>query len=768
MKQGGSKKWAAISVVLIVLVGIGMLLTFILPEFISGRDKQETSILTGTALAEMLTPDAEGQRTDLFDSDDVSGEPNHLIDEKSPYLVSHAYNLVDWYPWGPEAFEKARQENKPIFLSIGYSTCHWCHVMEEESFKDPQVAQLMNDTFVAILVDREERPDIDSLYTTTAVLLGGNVGWPLNILMTHDQKPFYATTYIPKENRFGRIGMLDLISQLQEAWGQQNADLQEIAEQVSLVMKTWSSTSSRGQLELNAQLLDSAFQGLLDQYDPDNGGFGTVPKFPAPHKLFFLLRYWERTGDEAALTMVEDTLQAMRRGAIYDQLGFGFHRYAVDAQWNEPHFEKMLYDQALLAMAYTEAYQATGKAEYARTAQKIFIYVLRDLSAPSGGFYAAEDADTEREEGRFYIWTIDEIKQALNEADAQFAIDIFGLTEPGNYIDPVINQPLGINVLYLRKPLSELADDFRTSEQELRSRVEATRKLLFDARAKRIQPHRDEKILADWNGLMIAAFAKAGQVFNEPIFTQAARNSADFILDNLRDENSRLLHRYWDGDADLAATVNDYAFLTWGLIELYETNFDVRYLEQALALTDELVAYFWDEDEGGFYQTPNDGEELLVRQKLIDDNDLPSGNSVAMLNLLRLGRITANTGLEEKAVELANAFAAFIERSPSAYSMLMCAINFGLGPSYEVVIAGDPDSQETATMLSALRAEFFPNKIVVFRPPGESPEILKYAEYARYNTSLQGKATAYVCLNYYCELPTSDIEQMLALLRSTP
>jgi uncharacterized protein YyaL (SSP411 family) len=600
-----------------------------------------------------------------------------------------------------------------------------------------------------------------------AVMLTGSGGWPLNVILTPDQKPFYAGTYIPKETRFGRLGLLELIPGVQEAWLNQDAGLLDAANQAMAALEQINTLSAAGELAMDEALLETAYQQFAGRFDAQNGGFGDAPKFPSPHNLIFLLRYWERTGDEAALEMVETTLQAMRRGGMYDQVGFGFHRYATDAAWLVPHFEKMLYDQAMLALAYTEAYQATGNPEYQQTAREIFAYVLRDMTAPTGGFYSAEDADSEGEEGKFYVWTVDEIRQTLDEADADLVMAAFNLTEGGNFVDPVRGEAVGTNILYLAKPLSALAEELQMPEQTLTERLAAARVQLFAAREGRIHPHKDDKILTDWNGLMIAALAKGGRVFDEARYTEAAEQAADFILQKMRDENGRLLHRYRDGEARLLANVDDYAFLTWGLLELYETNFEIRYLETALNLTDELLAHFWDDQDGGLYFTPDDGENLLSRQKKIDDPDIPSGNSVAMFNLLRLGRIMARADLEEKAVAIGHAFAGYIQPQPSAYGQLMVAVNFGVGPSYEVVIVGEGDAEDTQAMLAALRSEFVPNKVVLLRPPGKSPEIIRLAEFAKYHSSLNGQATAYVCLNYYCERPTTDIDKMLELLGKT-
>ena len=474
---------------------------------------------------------------------------NRLQFEKSPYLLQHADNPIDWYPWGDEAFEKAQKEDKPIFLSIGYSTCHWCHVMEHESFEDPEVARLMNEIFVSIKVDREERPDIDKTYMTVSQMLTGSGGWPLNIIMTPDKKPFFAGTYFPKESRFGRVGMLDLVPRIQEIWLNEHQKALDTADQVVAALQKMSQQtvtqlkySDEEEGTLGKAILDAAYKQLADLFDEVHGGFGSAPKFPTPHTLLFLLRYWKRHDDEQALKMVERTLQAMRLGGVYDHIGFGFHRYSTDSKWLLPHFEKMLYDQALLAMAYTEAYQVTQKEEYARTAQEIFTYVLRDMTAPSGGFYSAEDADSEGVEGKFYVWSQEEIRHILDEEEAEFVMRVFNFEKGGNFKEQATGLKTGENIVHLQKPLADLAAGFKVTEQELRHRIENIRQKLFDIREQRVHPHKDDKILTDWNGLMIAALAKGAQVFDEPRYAQAAERAARFILDEAHDENGRLLH----------------------------------------------------------------------------------------------------------------------------------------------------------------------------------------------------------------------------------
>ena len=689
--------------------------------------------------------------------------PNHLIKETSPYLLQHAGNPVDWYPWGPEAFAKAQRENKPIFLSIGYSTCHWCHVMAHESFEHPEVARLMNEVFVSIKVDREERPDIDSVYMSACQVMTGNGGWPLSIIMTPDKKPFFAATYIPRESRFGLVGMMQLIPHIRELWVTRRGEALSLSNKITAALQQ-TSPDTPGE-ELDQATLYLTYEQLTERFDGQRGGFSSAPKFPTPHNLLFLLRYWKRGSNQAALDMVEKTLQTMRRGGIYDHVGFGFHRYSTDSQWLVPHFEKMLYDQAMLAMAYAEAYQATGKEDYGKTAREILTYVLRDMTSPEGGFYSAEDADSEGEEGKFYLWTQEEVRQALGSGEADFVARVFNIEKDGNFAEQATGRKSGVNILHLGKTLGELASDLNLSQQDLQKHLEDVRQKLFAYREKRVHPMKDDKILADWNGLMIAALAKGAQAFDEPEYAEAACRAADFILGNMRNSDGRLLHRYRDGQAGVQANLDDYAFLVWGLIELYEAIFDARYLEVAVELTGDMVRHFWDEDGGGLYLTPDDGESLFVRKKEIYDGAIPSGNSVAMLNLLRLARITATSDLEEKAARIGSAFSASIKQLPSAHTQLMVALDFGIGPCYEVVIAGNTQAEDTKAMVRALRTRFLPNKVVLLNPgERESREIAKLAEFTKNQSSIDGRATAYVCMNYNCKLPTTDIDKMLELL----
>jgi uncharacterized protein YyaL (SSP411 family) len=577
---------------------------------------------------------------------------NRLASSTSRYLQQHANNPVDWYPWSGEAFERARKENKPIFLSIGYSTCHWCHVMEAESFRDAEIAKLMNDAFVSIKVDREERPDVDSVYLAVTRTLTGDAGWPNNVVLTPDGKPFFAAAYIPKEK------FRALIPRLQTMWSTQR---EQVAASAELIVRTLQTPPAAGDA-LTADVLKAGYRQLAARFDPENGGFLPEPKFPQPHYVMFLLRYWKRTEDVHALAMAETTLRALRGRALWDRTEFGFHRYASDAKWSEPHYEKMLYDQALLALAFLEAHQATGKSEYADTARDTFAYVLRDLQSPSGAFYAAQDA---------------------NEA-------------------------------YYRA-----AD-----------------------RSKLPKPGRDEKLLADWNGLMIAALAYGSIVLDEPKYAVAARRAAEAVISRKR------------------KFLDDYAFLTWGLLNLYEATFEIRWLEQAIALHDEAVRLFG-EPPGRFYVTSADGEKLLVRPRETGDGAIPSGNSVMIMNLVRLGRITANEAYEKRANAALRVASDEVMLAPSASTHLLSALSFLLGPSQEIVIAGD----DVRAMQRVVFTPFLPNKVVLHRPAGDDPPIARIAAYTAGQRPVGDKPTAYVCTNYACKLPVTDAAKLRESLR---
>ncbi len=689
---------------------------------------------------------------------------NRLVFEKSPYLLQHAANPVDWHPWNEEAFQKAKNMDKPVFLSIGYSTCHWCHVMEHESFEDPQVASLINDNFIPIKVDREERPDLDQIYMAVCQAVTGTGGWPLTIILTPDREPFFAGTYFPKETRFGRTGLMELIPKLAELWQNKRGELLESADQIVSFLRQDNQPASG---ELEKEIFDKAYQQLSGRFDSLQGGFGSAPKFPSAHNLIFLLRYWHHSGQDHALEMVEKTVQKMRLGGIFDQVGFGFHRYSTDPNWLLPHFEKMLYDQAMLVMAYVEAYQATGKNEYAQTAREILTYVLRDMTSPEGGFYSAEDADSEGEEGLFYLWTPAEFREYLGDKGSDLFINLLNLKEGGNFTDEATKTKTGQNIIYLNKSLVEIAQEIDLSENQLIELWNKTRQMLFDIREKRIHPLKDDKILTDWNGLMIAACAKAASVLEEPLYALAAKNAADFIWDRLRAEDGKLLKRYRDGEAGLPAHLDDYAYLVWGFLELYEAVFDPVYLKRAIDLNQMMLSEFWDDQNGGLFFTAEGQADLIVRKKEIYDGAVPSGNSIAAFNLLRIGRMTASPELEEKARLIGSAFSNQVAPTPMGYTQLLSAMIFALGSTFEVVITGDPEGDDTKSMLDALNRTYIPNKVTLFRPIGEKGSIIEgLAEYTANQNSIDGKATAYVCKNYTCSAPTTDINEMLNLLQT--
>jgi len=689
---------------------------------------------------------------------------NRLAREKSPYLLQHAENPVDWHPWGDEAFRKAEEEDKPLFLSIGYSTCHWCHVMAHESFEDQEVARLLNDAFICIKVDREERPDIDKIYMTACQMLTGAGGWPLSIFMTPERQPFYAATYIPKESAYGRMGLLDLIPRIRQLWETQRSELLDAARELTdAVIKSADVSPVRG--TLSGSLLDHAYKVLAASYDADFGGFGAPPKFPIPHQLLFLIRYGKQKGEKQAVAMASATLAAMARGGLYDHIGCGFHRYSTDRHWLVPHFEKMLYDQALLALACTEAYEATGDDAFKATAQEVFSYVLRDLTSPEGGFYSAEDADSEGVEGKFYVWTTAQIRDVLPQADADFIMDLYGAENGGNFRDEATQAKSGLNILHLREPLAETAARLQLTESALREKIAAARGKLFAVREKRVHPHKDDKILTDWNGLMIAALARGAQVLGEWSYLERANAAKAFIFKSLCDKEGRLQHRWREGETGGPANLDDYAFMIWGLLECYEAAFDPADLQWALVLQSQLDARFRDEANGGYFFTPDDGEQLLARQKEGYDGAIPSGNAVSMLNLIRLGRLTGNKAWENRAEQVGQAFAGMISRMPSGFTMFMNALTQIVYPGCEIVIAGDPAGNDTQEMLKEIRSLYLPNKVLLLRPPGApSPNITELAPFTDGMVMLNGRATAYVCSGQTCQAPTNDLETLKKLL----
>ena len=685
---------------------------------------------------------------------------NHLKDEKSPYLIQHAQNPVDWYPWGDEAFKKAKKENKPVFLSIGYSTCHWCHVMAHESFENPDVASLINRVFVAVKVDREERPDIDGIYMTACQIMTGTGGWPLTIIMTPDKKPFFAGTYFPPESGFGAIGLKDLILNVQDIWTDNQEEALNSGEQIYNALQEVSKTR-KGE-ELGEKVLEKTYDELSKVFDDENGGFGDFQKFPTPHNLMFLLRYWKRTGNKHSLMMVTKTLDSMAMGGIYDHLGFGFHRYSVDKFWLIPHFEKMLYDQALIAMAYTEAYQATGKSAYKKTAEEIYQYILRDMKSPEGGFYSAEDADSEGVEGKFYVWTAEDIDKVLENDEAEFAKTVFNINENGNFNDGY-SKVSNKNILHIKHDIEELSELLGLGQDQIVEKIENVRLKLYHERETRVHPHKDDKILTDWNGLMIASMAKASQVFSDKKYYDTASSAADFILEKMCSDG-KLMHRYRKNDAGITGNLDDYSFMIWGLLELYTAYFDIKYLKSAVKLNNTLLEHFWDDMDGGFYFTADYAEKVLMREKKTYDSATPSGNSVEILNLIKIARLTEDPELEAKVVKMESTFAENIKRAVTGHTQFINAVDFKVGPSFEVVMVGEPDAHDTIKMLNALNEHYLPNKVLILKDSNNPGDADSIAESIEYKKSIDGKATAHVCAAGSCKIPTTSVDEMLTLM----
>ena len=675
---------------------------------------------------------------------------NRLQHEKSPYLLQHKDNPVDWFPWGEEAFEKAKSENKPIFLSIGYATCHWCHVMEHESFEDDEIAKLMNETFINIKVDREERPDIDSTYMTVCQMVTGQGGWPLTIMMTPDKKPFFAGTYIPKEAKFKRIGLRQLIPGIAGMWKYEPEKVQKAIESIQDGFNR--SLEFESGLFPRLEAVDYAAEQLTARYDDEFGGFGSSPKFPSPHNLNFLLRQWYATGEARFKDAVEQTLIKMRLGGIWDHIGFGFHRYSTDRKWLLPHFEKMLYDQALLMNAYTESWQVTKNPLFKQTVYEIADYVDRKLLEHNGGFYSAEDADSEGEEGKHYIWSSKEIDELLNKDESDFIKSTFNFTEQGNFEDESTKELTGKNIPHLKKVL-------KNEEQD---QFDLIRSKILPKREQRVAPLLDDKILTDWNALMIAALAKAGNVFGEKRFINSAQKAFQFIDKELIKEE-KLFHRYKDGDTSIEAFADDYAFLIWSSLELYEATFETRYLKSALNLSKKFIAEFWDEENGGFFLTNHHSEKLLGRQKQIYDGAIPSSNSVAMLSFIKLSRLTGDTEFENYANSIGEYFSADLIRAGSSITHGLQAVQYlNNSPTELVIVSGKDLDEGTKYVISEI---FSPFKVILHKGEGQK-ELENLAPYTSQMDVIKEKTAFYVCSNFICKKPFNDIAELQKLLNS--
>ena len=677
--------------------------------------------------------------------------PNRLAQESSPYLLQHAHNPVDWYAWGEEALEKSKREDKPILLSIGYSACHWCHVMERESFENEEIARQMNEQFVNIKVDREERPDLDQIYMNAVQMMTRHGGWPLTVFLTPDLVPFYGGTYFPPEDRHQMPGFPRILAAVSEAYRTRPEEVRQSAWEILSELRRMSVAQESSEV-INTQLLDNAYRGLARSYDPRFGGFGGAPKFPSSMNLDFLLRTYRRAGDARALEMATHSCRMMAEGGMYDQLGGGFHRYSTDARWLVPHFEKMLYDNALLARLYLHAYQATGEGFFRRVVEETLGYVGREMLDGSGAFYSTQDADSEGVEGKFFVWDKEEVESLLGPEDARLFCAYFDVTEGGNFEER--------NILHVARGAEEVARESNVTVERLTEAVERGRGILFTERERRIKPGRDEKVITAWNGLMLEAFAEAAAVLEREDYREVAERNAQFILDSLV-RDGLLLHVYKDGRAKHVGFLDDYAFVVSGFVTLYETTGRLRWLEEASKLTDKMIEEFWDEEGGGFFYNGRSGEKLIVRSKDYFDNATPSGNSVAAEALLRLSVLTGNEGYRRKAVNVLRLVRDAVERYPSAFGYALGAIDFYLSTPKEIVVIGE--AEQARPLLREVWTRYLPNKVVV-TSTGVDEDAARLVPLLQERTAQGGRATAYVCESYTCLQPVNTTEELAAQL----
>jgi hypothetical protein len=699
-------------------------------------------------------------------------KPNRLAGEKSQYLLQHAYNPVDWYPWGEEAFERARREDKPIFLSIGYSTCHWCHVMERESFENDATAALMNRYFVCIKVDREERPDVDRIYMAALQGMGQNGGWPMSMFLTPDLKPFFGGTYFPPQPAYGRISFPELLERIHAAWQTQREKILQSATGVTTYLQNLASGITAAK-SLDQSILDTCFRQLQKTFDFRHGGFGQGTKFPRPATFSFLLRYYHRTGNADALSMTEKTLEAMSAGGIFDHIGGGFHRYSVDPEWRVPHFEKMLYDQAQIVLSLLDLYVITGRNAYAQTARAVLDYVLRDMTSPSGGFYSAEDADSQRPgepgemgEGAFYVWSQKEIDQLLGSDQARVFSFAFGVMPDGNALaDPQL-EFTGKNILYRARRIDETARHFGLAEEKVAEMLEGCRKRLLQERSARPRPLRDDKIITSWNGLMMSAFARASQVLHDGYYLEAAERSAEFISSVLYDRKTETLkRRYREGEAGLEAHLDDYAFVSAGLIDLYEASFEFRWLDLAARLTKRQIQLFWNTEADGFFDTSGKDPSILVRLREYYDSAEPTGNSIAVMNLLRLADMTDNPDWREMAEGTIEGFGGILTDQPLVMPQMLAAYDYLIGKPAQVILVGAVNDERMSRLREVLFSGFSPNRIALHVEGRDSP-LARYLPFVKDLQAIDGKPTAYLCEDYVCKLPTTDPAILADLLKN--
>ena len=668
---------------------------------------------------------------------------NRLINEKSPYLIQHAYNPINWYPWGEEAFEDAKKEDKPIFLSIGYSTCHWCHVMAHESFEDENVAAILNKFFISIKLDREERPDVDSVYMTVCQALTGSGGWPLTIIMTTDQKPFFAGTYFPKTSRYGMPGLIEILESVATQWKNSKEKLINSSDNILKELGKFF-VSESNDTKLSEKNLKNGYNQLLKSFDIKYGGFSPAPKFPTPHKLMFLLRYYKMYDETNALEMVETTLGSMYRGGLFDHIGYGFSRYSTDDKYLVPHFEKMLYDNALLVISYLEAYEITKNPLYKDISIKSLEYVFRELTSNEGGFYCAQDADSEGEEGKYYVFTPDEIKIILGEEDGNYFNEYYDITDEGDFEG---------------KSIPNLIKNSNYNKKD--EKIDVLAQNILDYRNERYSLHKDDKILTSWNGLMIAALSKAYKVLEDEKYLEYAKKAIDFIYNNLVDSKGRLFARYREKEAKYKAILDDYAFLTYGLIELYESSYEILYLKKAIDLTEAMIDLFFDEKNAGFFLYGKDSEKLIARPKELFDGAIPSGNSVAAYNLIRLARITGKSLFEEISKDVLDYIAGSIISEEINHSFFLIASSFALNKTKELicVIKDESEKEKIKDTLSDMQAF---NLTVIIKNEENSSELEELIPYTKDYTLKDNKATYYLCEGNSCFPPTNNLNEILA------
>ncbi len=681
----------------------------------------------------------------------ITQRANRLIKESSPYLLQHAHNPVDWFSWGEEALTKAKIEDRPIFVSIGYSACHWCHRLREESFENEETAALMNARFVCIKVDREERPDLDAIYMDAVQAMTGSGGWPMSVFLTPEGQPFYGGTYYPPAPRYGMPSFSQVLIAVSDAYANKRADIEGQAERLTAALARSGNIAPGGD-ELSPRILTEAVGKLEQYFDDQYGGFGSQPKFPQPMALDFAMSRYAHTGDAETLNIAETTLERMAEGGIYDQLGGGFHRYSVDRIWLVPHFEKMLYDSAQLLRSNLNLWKISGRELFRRVVNETTDYVLREMTSPEGGFYSSQDADSEGEEGKFFVWTPAEIEQILGKQDAALFGQVYGVTTRGNFE--------GHTILNIVRPVEQVAKSAGLTTGELEKRLGAMRQKLFVEREKRIKPGRDEKVLTEWNGLMIHALAEVGVALDRPDALAAAQNAANLVLEKMSQPDGKLYRTYKDGQAKLNAYLEDYAAFVRGLIALYESTFDLRWLAEATRLTHRLLEQFGDPDLGGLFQTGADHERLVVRRKDFIDNAIPSGNSLAAESLLRLAKLTGNDGYRQEAQRILWPMASAMAQQPTGFGRLLGALDDFLSPSQEIAIVGDPADPATQALLAVVRRRYLPHTVVALKRPGEENPLPLLEGRGLVN----GKPAAYVCENFACKLPVTDVNALADLL----